>query len=62
VASCSKITYSDPWQANTALHAIVRKQLLSGRKPPAGVYPCAECKAWHLTSRKAHGKAKMWQH
>jgi len=62
VATCSKITYSSAWQANLALHAIVRKHLTSGGKLPASVYACPECKAWHLTSQKAHGKAKKWKH
>lgn len=61
MATCTKITYSSRWQANHALQIIVSKGLSTGRKVPASLYPCGCCKGWHLTSKRATGKAKKWQ-
>jgi hypothetical protein len=61
MASCTKITHSTPWHANRALQEIIRQGSSSGGKLPASVYPCEGCKGWHLTSKRAAGKAKKWQ-
>lgn len=61
MANCTKITYSSLWHANRALQAIVRNGSSLRGKVPAAVYPCAGCKGWHLTSKRAAGKAKKWQ-
>lgn len=60
MATCTKITYPTVWHANQALQIIALKGSTDGDKLPASVYPCRECKAWHLTSQKAGGRATKW--
>ncbi|MEY9777705.1 hypothetical protein ABH915_003313 [Arthrobacter sp. MW3 TE3886] len=61
MATCTKITYPTLWHANRTLQEIIRKGSSSGGKLPASVYPCQDCKGWHLTSKRAAGTAKKWQ-
>jgi hypothetical protein len=61
MANCTKITYLSLWRANQALRIIVRRGSSGDGKLPARVYPCTDCQGWHLTSKKAKGKASKWQ-
>ena len=60
MADCTKIRYPSPWAASNALNAIVRKNAHRKPKVPVAIYPCAQCRAWHLTSHRQHGKAQKW--
>lgn len=60
MATCTKITYPSLGQASRTLRIIVLKGSSTGAKLPASVYPCGDCKGWHLTSQKADGRAKKW--
>lgn len=53
MTNCAKITYPDKQSANRALRAIIAKGARPRGKVPTNVYPCGECKGWHLTSKKA---------
>ena len=57
VAPCTKVRHVDLASAVTAL-ANVRNRAKPGAKVPHGVYPCAICKGWHLTSKK--GATPAW--
>lgn len=46
--SCNKVSYPSGWHAVQALHAMQAR----GRSERA-IYPCRDCKAWHLTSSRA---------
>lgn len=50
MSTCTKISYSHRSQALAALNAISRAMKRKGRQQPQGVYLCASCRAWHLTS------------
>ena len=41
--------------AALALRAIQRKTTARGGTAPQGLYPCADCHCWHLTSRPITG-------
>jgi len=60
MANCVKITYLTPAAANAALVAIVLKTTGLKPKGPVAVYPCPNCQAWHLTSKKVAGKWRKW--
>jgi hypothetical protein len=57
VGPCTKVRHVDLASAATAL-AKVRKRAKPGAKVPRGIYPCAICKGWHLTSKK--GATPAW--
>lgn len=48
--------------AAKALRNIARRPHAPGSAGPVAVYPCASCRAWHLTSHRATGRrARGWQ-
>lgn len=61
MANCTKIKYPTKDVAFRALTAIVAASN-AGLKPkvPAAVYPCRECHAWHLTSKRHGRKHATW--
>ena len=56
MTGCSKIPYPTMASASLALRAIQRKTAGRDRTAPKGLYPCAHCHAWHLTSQPVNGK------
>jgi hypothetical protein len=46
---CRKVPYPTRWHAQRALQAVQESVSPSRREKAA--YPCAACKAWHLTSK-----------
>lgn len=61
MSDCVKITYLSLGAANRALAAFEKMPLPASGKRPLSAYPCALCRGWHLTSRKASGNALKWQ-
>jgi hypothetical protein len=55
VTGCSKIPYPTMASAALALRAIQRKTAARGGTAPKGLYPCAHCHCWHLTSQPITG-------
>ena len=55
MTACSKIPYPTMTAAKLALRAIQRKTAARGGTLPQGLYPCAHCHAWHLTSQPITG-------
>jgi len=56
MAACAKIPYPSLHVAEDAMRAIRRRSAGLGRRVPTGVYWCAACRRWHLTS---HGKSQV---
>jgi hypothetical protein len=53
MATCSKIPYATERRARLALGAITRmRDRGATKRQECDAYPCAACKAWHLTSRR----------
>jgi len=52
MTQCTKIPYPSLSAARWVLPQIQRSCLRRGHKIPLGAYPCADCGAWYLTSKK----------
>jgi len=59
MTDCSKRVYPTPGAATFALRAIQRKLAGRGGKVPTGMYLCAECRGWHLTSKSKRSDSSV---
>jgi hypothetical protein len=57
MSACKKARYRDEIQARFVLATIQRRDGSGRAKIEQRAYRCRECRAWHLTSRRAGGAA-----
>lgn len=57
MSPCTKIPYPSASIAGVAMQAIQRRSP-AGKRVPEGIHPCAECRGWHVTSKRGSARNK----